>query len=45
MKVTWSPLADEQVDEAVAYIAADDPAAALPGFLDQASVDVLVQDA
>lgn len=29
MKVVWSPLADEQVDEAVAYIAADDQAAAL----------------
>ena len=29
MKVRWSPLADEQVDDAVAYIAADNPAAAL----------------
>lgn len=29
MKVTWSPLADEQVDEAVAYIAQDHPVAAL----------------
>lgn len=29
MKVVWSPLADEQVDEAVAYIAADDRTAAL----------------
>ena len=29
MKVTWSPLADEQVDDAVAYIAADNPGAAL----------------
>lgn len=29
MKVTWSPLADEQVDEAVAYIAQDHPLAAL----------------
>jgi len=37
--------AEAQLDEAVAYIDADDPAAALPGFLDQASVDVLVQDA
>ncbi|MEI6452740.1 MAG: type II toxin-antitoxin system Phd/YefM family antitoxin [Actinomycetes bacterium] len=37
--------AEEPVDEAVACIAADDPAAALPRSLDQASVDVLVQDA
>jgi plasmid stabilization system protein ParE len=29
VKVIWSPLADEQVDEVVAYIAADDQAAAL----------------
>ena len=29
MKVAWSPLADEQVDDAVAYISADNPAAAL----------------
>ncbi|MBU2600844.1 MAG: type II toxin-antitoxin system RelE/ParE family toxin [Actinobacteria bacterium] len=29
MKVTWSPLADEQVDDAVAYISDDNPAAAL----------------
>lgn len=29
MKVLWSPLADEQVDEIVAYIAVDDRAAAL----------------
>ena len=29
MKLVWSPLADEQVDEAVAYVAAGDPAAAL----------------
>lgn len=29
MKVTWSPLADEQVDDAVAYIAQDRPTAAL----------------
>ncbi len=29
MRVSWSPLADEQVDEVVAYIAADDQAAAL----------------
>ena len=29
MKVVWSPLADEQVDEIVVYIAADDRAAAL----------------
>ncbi len=29
MKVVWSPLANDQVDEAVAFIAADDPAAAL----------------
>ena len=29
MRLTWSPLASEQVDDAVAYIAADDPAAAL----------------
>jgi len=29
VKVVWSPLADGQVDEAIAYIAAEDPAAAL----------------
>jgi toxin ParE1/3/4 len=29
VKVTWSPLADAEVDEAIAYIANDDPAAAL----------------
>ena len=29
MKVTWSPLADEQVDDAVAYISDDNPTAAL----------------
>ena len=29
MKVEWSPLADEQVDVAVAYIYGDSPAAAL----------------
>lgn len=29
MKVTWSPLADEQVDDAVAHISADNPTAAL----------------
>lgn len=29
MRLIWSPLADAQVDDAVAYIAADDPAAAL----------------
>lgn len=29
MKVVWSPLADDEVDEAIAYIAKDDPAAAL----------------
>jgi len=29
VKVVWSPLADEQVDEIVVYIAADDRAAAL----------------
>lgn len=29
MRLVWSPLADAQVDDAVAYIAADDPAAAL----------------
>jgi len=29
VKVTWSPLADEQVDEAVAYISDDNPTAAL----------------
>ncbi len=29
MKVAWAPLASEQVDDAVAYIAADNPAAAL----------------
>jgi plasmid stabilization system protein ParE len=29
VRLTWSPLASEQVDDAVAYIAADDPAAAL----------------
>ena len=29
MRLTWSPLASEQVHDAVAYIAADDPAAAL----------------
>jgi len=29
VRVSWSPLADEQVDEVVAYIAADDQAAAL----------------
>ncbi len=28
MRLTWSPLADGQVDDALAYIAADDPAAA-----------------
>ena len=29
MKIAWSPLADTQVDEAVAYIALDNPTAAL----------------
>ena len=29
MKVIWSPLADDQVDDAIAYIAADDPTAAV----------------
>ena len=29
MRVVWSPLADRQVDEAVEYIAHDDPIAAL----------------
>ena len=29
MKVTWSPLADEQVDAAVAYVAQHNPTAAL----------------
>jgi plasmid stabilization system protein ParE len=29
VRVSWSPLADEQVDEVVAYVAADDQAAAL----------------
>ena len=29
MRVEWSPLADEQVDEAVAFIAAENPTAAL----------------
>jgi plasmid stabilization system protein ParE len=29
VKLVWSPLADEQVDAVVAYIAADDQAAAL----------------
>jgi toxin ParE1/3/4 len=29
VKVTWSPLAEGQVDDAIAYIAADNPAAAL----------------
>jgi plasmid stabilization system protein ParE len=29
VKVTWSPLADAEVDEAIAYIARGDPAAAL----------------
>ena len=29
MRLVWSPLADAQVDDAVAFIAADDPAAAL----------------
>ena len=29
MRVTWSPLADGQVDDAVAFIAADNPSAAL----------------
>jgi len=29
VRLVWSPLADAQVDDAVAYIAADDPAAAL----------------
>jgi toxin ParE1/3/4 len=29
VNVTWSPLADEQVDDAVAYIARDSPTAAL----------------
>ena len=29
MKVTWSPLADEQVDDAVAHISDDNPTAAL----------------
>ena len=29
MRLIWSPLADAQVDDAVANVAADDPAAAL----------------
>jgi len=29
VKVTWSPLANDQVDDAIAYIAADDPTAAV----------------
>ena len=29
MRVLWSPLADRQVDDAVEYIAHDDPIAAL----------------
>jgi plasmid stabilization system protein ParE len=29
VKVVWSPLADAEVDEAIVYIAKDDPAAAL----------------
>jgi plasmid stabilization system protein ParE len=29
VRVSWSPLADEQVDEVIAYIAADDRVAAL----------------
>jgi len=29
VKIAWSPLADAQVDEAVAYIALDNPTAAL----------------
>jgi toxin ParE1/3/4 len=29
VKVVWSPLANDQIDEAVAFIVADDPAAAL----------------
>lgn len=29
MRLVWSPLADAQVDDAFAYIAADDPTAAL----------------
>jgi len=29
VRLVWSPLADAQVDDAVAYIAARDPAAAL----------------
>lgn len=29
MKVAWSPLADEQVDDAIAYISGDSPTAAL----------------
>jgi toxin ParE1/3/4 len=29
VRLTWSPLASDQVDDAVDYIAADDPAAAL----------------
>jgi len=29
VRVVWSPLADRQVDEAVEYIAQDDPTAAL----------------
>jgi len=29
VRLSWSPLADSQVDDAVAFIAADDPAAAL----------------
>ncbi|MDP2183409.1 MAG: type II toxin-antitoxin system RelE/ParE family toxin [Actinomycetota bacterium] len=29
MKVAWSPLADEQVDDAVVYISGDSPTAAL----------------
>ena len=32
MKVTWAPLAEGQVAEAFAYIAADRPAAALKWF-------------
>jgi toxin ParE1/3/4 len=29
VKLTWSPLANDQVDDAIAYIAADDPTAAV----------------
>lgn len=32
MKVTWAPLAEQQVAEAFAYIAAERPAAALKWF-------------